>query len=188
MESRPLLRRFLAAGGELAQMAIIWRLLRRAAREFSPDVVVFHSSTLAWPAIVTARRAGARSVFVVQALIRDRIDQGADPYGRATTAIYRASNTHALHHSDRVVCVSEHMASVARAEGAPRQWVRVVPNPIELGRFAAGAPAAPGKERRRDIDVLFVGRLLERRPSMFFWKRCARSPVPSASSLPVTGR
>ena len=142
------------AGGELAQMAVVWRLLRRAAGELSPDVIVFHSSTLAWPAIATARRSGARSVFVVHALIRDRIDQGANPYGRATTAIYRASNTHALRHSDRVACVSEHMASVARAEGAAPQSIRVVPNPIELGRFAA-----PGENAKRDIDVLFVGRL-----------------------------
>jgi glycosyltransferase involved in cell wall biosynthesis len=99
-------------------------------------------------------------VFVVQALIRDRIDQGANPYGRITTALYRASNARALRHSDRVACVSEHMASVARAEGAAPQSIRVVPNPIELDRFAAGADAAAGREGGgRDIDVLFVGRL-----------------------------
>lgn len=148
------------AGGELAQMTVVWHLLRQAARDLRPDVIVFHSSTLAWPAIATARRAGARSVFVVQALIRDRIDQGANPYGRVTTALYGASNHHALRHSDRVACVSEHMASVARAEGAAPQRIWVVPNPIELDRFAAGADAAAtGADAERDIDVLFVGRL-----------------------------
>lgn len=147
------------AGGELAQMTVVWHLLRQAARDLTPDVIVFHSSTLAWPAIATARRAGARSVFVVQALIRDRIDQGANPYGRVTTALYEASNAHALRHSDRVACVSEHMASVARAEGAASQRVWVVPNPIELDRFAAGADAAGRDGGGRDIDVLFVGRL-----------------------------
>lgn len=148
------------AGGELAQMVVVWHLLRQAARDLKPDVIVFHSSTLAWPAIATARRAGARSVFVVQALIRDRIDQGANPYGRVTTALYQASNAHALRHSDRVACVSEHMAAVARSEGAAPQRIWVVPNPIELDRFAAGADAAATDARGgRDIDVLFVGRL-----------------------------
>jgi glycosyltransferase involved in cell wall biosynthesis len=153
------------AGGELAQMAVVWHLLRQAARDLKPDAIVFHSSTLAWPAIAIARRAGARSVFVVQALIRDRIDQGANPYGRVTTALYLASNAHALRHSDRVACVSEHMASVARAEGAAPQSIRVVPNPIEINRFAVGSAAGravPDETRAdagRDIDVLFVGRL-----------------------------
>lgn len=146
------------AAGELAQMTVVGHLLRQATRDLKPDVIVFHSSTLAWPAIAIARRAGARSVFVVQALIRDRIDQGANPYGRVTTALYRASNAHALRHSDRVACVSEHMAAVARAEGAPPQRVWVVPNPIELDRFSAGANAARAGTGR-DIDVLFVGRL-----------------------------
>jgi glycosyltransferase involved in cell wall biosynthesis len=173
------------AGGELAQMVIIWRLLRRAARELSPDVIVFHSSTLAWPAIATARRTGARSVFVVQALIRDRIDQGANPYGRATTEIYRASNAHALHHSDRVVCVSEHMASVARAEGAPPQRIRVVPNPIELSRFAEGAHAVSGDDSKRDIDVLFVGRL-SREKGVDILLEAMRS-VPGARRLVIAG-
>ena len=46
------------------------------------------------------------------------------------------------------------------AEGAAPQSIRVVPNPIELNRFAAGADAAATRgDARRDIDVLFVGRL-----------------------------
>lgn len=173
------------AGGELAQMAVVSRLLGRAARELSPDVIVFHSSTLAWPAIAVARRTGARSVFVVQALIRDRIDQGANPYGRATTAIYRASNAHALRRSDRVACVSEHMASVARAEGAAPQRIRVVPNPIELSRFAGGANAAEGENAGRDIDVLFVGRL-SREKGVDVLLEAMRS-IPGAPRLVVAG-
>jgi glycosyltransferase involved in cell wall biosynthesis len=142
------------AAGELVRMAVVWHLLRQAARDLKPDVIVFHSSSLAWPAIATARRSRARAVFVVQGLIRERIEQGANPYGRATTALYQASNVHALRHSDRVACVSEHIASVARAEGAASQSIRIVPNPIELERFAADL-----EETERDIDVLFVGTL-----------------------------
>ena len=173
------------AGGELAQMAVVSRLLRRAARELSPDVIVFHSSTLAWPAIAIARHAGARSVFVVQALIRDRIDQGANPYGRATTAIYQASNAHALRHSDRVACVSEHIATVARAEGAVPASIRVVPNPIDLDRFAAHAHASPGQDARRDIDVLFVGRL-SREKGVDVLLDAMRS-IPGAPRLVIAG-
>ncbi len=168
-------------------MAVVWRLLGRAARELSPDVIVFHSSTLAWPAIAAARRSGARSVFVVQALIRDRIDQGANPYGRATTAIYRASNAHALRHSDRVACVSEHMASVARAEGAAPQSIRVVPNPIDLSRFAAGAHAE-GENAGRDIDVLFVGRLSREKGVDVLLEAMRSVPGAPGWSSPATAR
>jgi glycosyltransferase involved in cell wall biosynthesis len=145
-----------APGGELGSMAIIWVQLRRLVREVSPDLIVFHSSTLAWPVIPIAKRAGARSVFVVQALIRDRLVHGANPYGPVTTRLYQASNRYALRESWRVVCVSEHMAEMARLAGAAPANVRTVPNPVELGRFAAEINAGSD---RRDIDVLFVGRL-----------------------------
>ena len=138
--------------GELAAVGVVSPVLLRVARELSPTVIVFHSSTLALPAIAVARRHRARSVFIVQALIRDRIASGANPYGRVMTRAYLSANDYALRHAERVVCVSRYMASVASAAGVPDSRLRVLPNPVALERFR-------DTTGRRDIDVLFVGRL-----------------------------
>jgi glycogen synthase len=91
-------------------------------------------------------------VFVVHALIADRLAQGPSPYNPPTTLLYTRSNRHALRHADRVVCVSRYMAEVAAREGAPRERLRVLSNTVSLDRFS---PA----EDAKTIDVLFVGRL-----------------------------
>ncbi len=141
-----------APGSELAAMCVIARGLERALAGASPDVIVFHNSTLAWPALRAAQAHGARSVFVVHALISDRVASGGSPYGSATTALYRAANRAALRGSHTVVCVSGHMARVARADGVPEDRLRLAPNPVDTRFFAPSGHA-------RDIDVLFVGRL-----------------------------
>ncbi|HET8627076.1 MAG TPA: glycosyltransferase family 4 protein [Thermomicrobiales bacterium] len=141
-----------APGAELAAMCVIWRGLERALADAAPDVIVFHNSTLAWPALRAARAHGARSVFVVHALISDRLASGGSPYGAATTALYRAANRAALRGSDTVVCVSGHMARTARADGVPPERLKVAPNPVDTDFFR---PVGD----QRDIDVLFVGRL-----------------------------
>jgi 1,4-alpha-glucan branching enzyme len=141
-----------APGSELAAMCVVWRGLERALAKVSPDVVVFHNSTLAWPALRAARAHGARSVFVVHALIGDRIASGGSPYGAATTALYRAANREALRGSDTVVCVSGHMARTARNDGVPPDRLTLAPNPVDTDFFRP-----LGHER--DIDALFVGRL-----------------------------
>ena len=138
--------------GELAAVAAVARTLRRAAAELRPHSIVFHSSTLAWPAIRIARAAGARSVFVVHALIADRLAQGPSPYNAATTLLYTRANRFALRRADRVVCVSEYMAGVAARGGAPPERLRVLSNAVALDEFSPG-------EEHKTIDVLFAGRL-----------------------------
>jgi glycosyltransferase involved in cell wall biosynthesis len=140
------------AAREISAMYVSSRGLERAVRDAKPDVIVFHNSTLAWPVTRMARRNGARSVLVVQALIKDRLENGESPYSRTTTNLYRAANRAALRLSDRVVCVSEHMARVARDEGVEQARLRVVPNPVDTETFRPS-------EGPQDIDVLFVGRL-----------------------------
>ena len=139
-------------GSELAAMYVIWRGLERAMRDARPDVIVFHNSTLAWAALRIARACGARSVFMVHALIRDRLEGGGNPYGPATTRLYKAANRKALLESNRIVCVSRHIARVAEAEGARSDSIRVAPNPVDPDFFRVA-------NGHRDIDVLFVGRL-----------------------------
>ncbi len=149
---RGVLPRLPGPGRELAAVGRVGRGLSRAARPHV-DAVVFHESTIGWTALPVARKRGAQAVFVVHALLRDRLDSGANPYGRSATVMYARANAQALRRSDRVVCVSEHLARVAVRDGASPDRVTVLANPVDLTRFSAGDTAA------RDIDVLFVGRL-----------------------------
>jgi glycosyltransferase involved in cell wall biosynthesis len=138
--------------GELLAVAAVTRVLQRVAQEVRPDAVVFHSSTLSWSAVKVARRLRSRAVFVVHALIADRLAQGSSPYGPVTTALYARANRHALQRSDRVVCVSAYMGRIAVREGAPQERVRVLSNTVSLEDFTPGGGP-------KTIDVLFAGRL-----------------------------
>jgi len=148
-----ILRKLPYAVFQCASLPLVRVALERAVRRARPDVVVFHESTLAWVVIPVARRVGARSCLVVHALVAGHHAQNVKPYDRLTMAIFRSSNRYALKHSDRVVCVSHHLANVAESAGAPSERIRVVPNPVDVDRFSGGL------DEDRDIDVLFVGRL-----------------------------
>ncbi len=137
---------------ELAAVAGARRALRTALRSSSPRTIVFHHSTVGRAAVAAARSVGARSVFVVQALIEDRVAQSANPYGLLTTSLYKRENTFSLRHSDRVVCISNQIASMARAGGASLESIRVVANPVDTEFFYDRGAV-------RDIDLLYLGRL-----------------------------
>ena len=161
-------------GWEIGGIASVERVLRSATASIKPDVIVYHSSTLAWTALPAAQRTGARSVFVVHALISDKLETDANPYGPVTTALYKYSNDRALRGSDRIVCVSRHIAAAAEAAGAAAEKIRVLHNPIEADRFASAPPA------ERDIDLLYVGRLS--------WEKGVDVLLEAVSGLPPSTR
>lgn len=127
--------------------------LERAVRRVRPDAIVFHESTLAWAVVPLAWRLGARSCFIVHALVAGHRAGNVQPYDPWTMRVFTASNRYALRNSDRVACVSRYTAGLAEAGGAPPENLRVLPNPVDVDRFSARTQAP------RDIDVLFVGRL-----------------------------
>lgn len=158
---------------QLASLPFIWLALERAVRRSRPDAIVFHESTLAWAVVPLARRLRARSCFVVHALIAAHRAQSVRPYDRSTMVIFRLSNRYALRRSDRVVCVSGYIAQLAEAGGGPAKNLRVVPNAIDVDRFARGAGAG------RDIDVLFVGRLSIEKGADLVIRAAGRLPQPA---------
>jgi phosphatidylinositol alpha-mannosyltransferase len=73
----------------------------------------------------------------------------------------RAAAAGALSRIDFGIAVSRAAKAFSRA--IYRGRVAVVPNGVDLARFAAGAPAAPGPVGHRPLRVLFVGRYGESR-------------------------
>lgn len=139
---------------EFVAMTTIWLMLFRLSSKVRPGCVVFHSSTLARPAAWFADTTrAARLVFVVHALIEDRLRSGSNPYGPVLTRWYQRENERALRVSDRIACVSGHMAGLCGELLGSSSKIRVVHNPIKIEK------TSPSSEYSRDIDVLFVGRL-----------------------------
>lgn len=134
---------------ELAATVIMFFLLRRYLQRGAADALVFHDSTLSWPVFLNAR--GRPTIYMVHALIRDRLESGGNPYGRLRTWLYRQANRHGLRHGDHIVCVSHYMARLAIEEGAAPHAVTVIPNLLDLGEFTA--PHEP------QYDVICAGRL-----------------------------
>ncbi|MBI2257169.1 MAG: glycosyltransferase family 4 protein [Proteobacteria bacterium] len=134
---------------ELAAMAIIYLLLWRYLREGAADALVFHDSTLSWPVLLNA--GGRPTIYMVHALIRDRLESGGNPYGPLRTWLYRRANRHGLRGSGHVVCVSHYMARLAIDEGANPRAVTVIPNLLDLGEFTAS--------HEPQYDVICAGRL-----------------------------
>jgi glycosyltransferase involved in cell wall biosynthesis len=158
---------------QAASLPFVWAALERAVRRARPEAIVFHESTLAWAVVPLARRLGARSCFVVHALIAAHRAQNVAPYDPSTMAIFKMSNRYALRHSDRVLCVSRYIAQLAESGGAPTTTIRVVPNPVDVDRFSADG-AGP-----RDIDVLFVGRLNVEKGADVLVRAAALLPSPA---------
>jgi glycosyltransferase involved in cell wall biosynthesis len=134
---------------EFGAMLTVHFLLRRYLRDGACDVIVFHDSSLCWPAIWNAR--GRPTVYMVHALIRDRIDSGANPYGAVRSWFYRRANRVGLRRATKVICVSKYMATLAMAEGAATESVSVVPNLLDLSEFLT--------EHTPQFDVIYAGRL-----------------------------
>jgi glycosyltransferase involved in cell wall biosynthesis len=144
--------RLTAVVRELSGAARAAQVVRTLAGTGQLDLVVCHHSTDAVALRRVTRDAKVPLVLIVHALIRDRIAAGANPYSRATTTLLRWANRRACRTADTVVCVSEHVAAGARAEGTVRDRIRVVPCGVDTETFR------PAPEQA-DVDILFVGRL-----------------------------
>jgi len=136
---------------ELIRVAALAATLRKALSRNTPDSIVFHSGTLGWPAIRTARRIGALSVYVVHAQMLERIQNGGSPFGPLRTRFYLSADRHSLHKSDRIINVSRYMSDFAKTQGVSSEKMKTVPNVFR-------AETAFSEPSDRDVDIVFAGR------------------------------
>jgi len=128
-------------------------ILERIRRRSPVCLVIVHASPASYPVAWFCRRHRIPSVFVIHALIWDRLNAGANPYGLILTTAYRHANAFALRHLDWHLANSTHSRALAIEHGARPERVRLVYNCVDERRFRP----APGVSKA--IDVLFVGRL-----------------------------
>lgn len=119
----------------------VFRRLKQIVHEVQPDVIHTHLAMASFVGRIVARHAAIPVVSTVHSMSDDR-RRDFTWMERATSSIPRV-----------VVAVSERVRADAMTHyKLPPERVAVIPNGIDVDRFrATGA--------RRDVDVLFVGRL-----------------------------
>ena len=144
----------LAVSLELSFTAYCYKVLNNLAKKESIDLVVSHAATPCYAAARIARRERIPGVFVIQALICDKIGTSANPYSWPTTKMYEHSNRHAASNMHYCIAVSKYIRELAVAQGAKPENTFVLHNPVDTQRFH------PGRNQTKDADVIFVGRLV----------------------------
>ncbi len=118
----------------------------RTLAQADPDVIVSTQVRDAAPAAALARRLGVPFVALVQ---NHPNFGGRPPIAKMKRLIYRQ----VLRSADRVVCVADHVATIAERDlGVDPARLGVVPNLIELGPLPV-ADADSRAEIRRSLDV-----------------------------------
>lgn len=148
---RRLLPGFAAELAELAYTIPAYRRLRRAAREFGPDVLYERANLFYLAGAVLARQLGVPLLLEVNSpLTQERTAFGhlrlRRLAGWAERFVWRRA--------DRVLPVTEVLAEIVAAAGVDRERIVVVPNGIDLAAFPPPTPAQAG---RTDIVLGFVG-------------------------------
>lgn len=142
-----------AVAKELSFAVQCYGALANLARRESIDLVVSHGSTPCYATGPFTRQYRIPGVFVIQALIRDRIEMGANPYSWVTTQMYRHANRYGASKMLYSIAISCYIRRMAIAEGAKPENAFVLHNPVDMTKFHSGG------HETKDVDVLFVGRL-----------------------------
>ncbi|MBR0670153.1 glycosyltransferase family 4 protein [Neoroseomonas soli] len=152
-ESRLLarLRRWLPAwAGEVAEIAYALPAclrLRRAAREFAPDVIYERANLFHFAGACTGRRLGIPLILEVNSPLAEERGRFG---GLRLRRLAAAAETHVWRSADVVLPVTAVLAGRIAAAGVPAERIVVIPNGIDLADFAA-LPA------RGEDDTLVLG-------------------------------
>lgn len=148
---RRLLPGFAAELAELAYSIPGYRRLKRAAREFRPDVLYERANLFYLAGAVLARRLDLPFLLEVNSpLAQERTAHGRLRLRRlagwAERFVWRRA--------DRVLPVTEVLADIVAAAGVEPERIVVVPNGIDLAAFP---PTPPAQTERPTIVLGFVG-------------------------------
>lgn len=129
-----------------AMMGALRDRLADVARAVRPDILHVHSPVLnALPALGVGRTLGIPVVYEVRAFWEDAaVDHGTAREWGPRYRLTRALETHALRRADAVTTICEGLRRDILERGLAPGRVTVVPNAVDVSRFAFDAPADPG--------------------------------------------
>ncbi|MFC5460211.1 TIGR04063 family PEP-CTERM/XrtA system glycosyltransferase [Massilia niabensis] len=130
----------------LNQKEVIDGLARRLAEiipQIKPDVLHAHSPSLnAIAALRAGKRFGIPVVYEVRAFWEDAaVDHGTSAENGLRYRATRALETYALRQADAVTTICEGLRRDIVARGIPADKVTVIPNAVDIDKFAVGGTA-----------------------------------------------
>jgi PEP-CTERM/exosortase A-associated glycosyltransferase len=138
---------------ELAMMNALTRRLEAVIDEVHPQLLHAHSPVLdAMPALRVGRRLGIPVLYEVRAFWEDAaVDHGRTHEGALRYRATRALETYALRHADAVTTICEGLRADIVARGVDPAKVTVVPNAVDVEKFALGRE--PDGSLRRSLAL-----------------------------------
>ncbi|HAK91250.1 MAG TPA: glycosyltransferase WbuB, partial [Massilia timonae] len=127
----------------LNQKQVIDGLVRRLSEiipQIKPDVLHAHSPSLnAIAALKAGKKFGIPVVYEVRAFWEDAaVDHGTSTEGGLRYRLTRALETHALRQADAVTTICEGLRRDIVARGIPADKITVIPNAVDIDKFAVG--------------------------------------------------
>lgn len=138
---------------QLMMMNALTHRLQAVAEQVRPQLLHAHSPVLnAIPALRVGRRLGLPVLYEVRALWEDAaVDHGHTREGAPRYRLTRALETYALKRADAVTTICEGLRSDIVARGIDARKVTVVPNAVDVEKFALGGE--PDAELRRQLGL-----------------------------------
>lgn len=139
------------------QFWAVWLMYKRLCTlipELRPDILHAHSPALnGLAASWAARRFGLPLVYEVRAFWEDAaVDQGTSREGDLRYRMTRALENHVFRRADRVTAICEGLKSDIDSRGITAAPVTVIPNAVEIERFASPMPRDEQLADRHDLS------------------------------------
>lgn len=150
----------------LNQKQVIDGLVRRLSEiipQIKPDVLHAHSPSLnAIAALRAGKKFGIPVVYEVRAFWEDAaVDHGTSTEGGLRYRLTRALETHALRQADAVTTICEGLRRDIVARGIPADKITVIPNAVDIDKFAVGGVADQDLKTRLGLQgarlIGFIG-------------------------------
>lgn len=140
--------------GELDLMRAIEARLTSVARDIRPDILHAHSPVLnALPTLRVGKRLGIPVVYEVRAFWEDAaVDHGTAKIGGLRYRLTRGLETYALRRAGAVTTICEGLRKDIVDRGIPAEGVTVIPNAVDLDRFAGPGVPDPSLARELGLD------------------------------------
>jgi len=139
---------------EIVQMRDVEHRLDLLARETRPDILHAHSPVLnALPALRVGQRLGIPVVYEVRAFWEDAaVDHGTTKAWGPRYRLTRALETRALRHAAAVTTICEGLRRDIIERGISADRVTVIPNAVDVVRFAGASDPDPTLGKALGMD------------------------------------